>query len=91
MILTNEQTITEFIQYTCTLNPSNNDTVSSATWSITPLGPTISVPANTSTASTIVLSNLSAPTVYILNCHFVGGSGQQYDGYLQITAVTRHN
>lgn len=87
---TNEQTITEQILYTCVLNPANNDTVSTATWSITPAGPTIGAAVTTTTGSTVLISNLTAPTVYIVNCHFVSGSGQQYDGYLEINAVVRH-
>lgn len=88
---TNEQTITEKIIYTCTLNPSNHDTIVSATWGITPTGPTIGTPTTGSTTSAAMISNLTAPIVYVVNVHIVGASGQQYDGYLEINAVVTHS
>ena len=87
---TNEQTQTEKIRYTCLLNPSNNDTVSSAAWTITPPTGTLAAQINTSLTSSMLISGLTAPTVYIVNVHFVGTSGQEYDGYLEINAVVQH-
>lgn len=81
---------TEILDYTCSIDPSENDTVSAATWAITPSGPTISAATNSGPNSTIQLSVLTLGTKYTLSCQITGVSTQVFDGVLQVVAVAAH-
>ena len=84
-----DQTSTEALPYTCNIEPSALDSVSTATWTIDPTNATVGAPANTLTSSTVVVSGLIPGQTYMLMCHIVGTSGAQYDGDIQISAVLR--
>ena len=54
------------------------DTVSAASWTISPTGPTVGVPTNTSTTSTVRVSGVGASVLYTLSCVLTGASGKIY-------------
>jgi len=53
------------------------DTISSASWSVSPSGPTIATSSNTTTTTTARVSGGTAGTEYTLTCHVVLASGQE--------------
>ena len=81
------QTPSEILNYTAQIDPSNQDTITSAAWSIRPYGPTVSAPTNTSTTTSVLLSELVANTEYYLTCLITGASGQIYTGSMVVNGV----
>ena len=60
------------------------DTISSASWSVSPSGPTIVTSSNTTTTTTARVSGGTAGTEYTLTCHVVLASGQEDDRSITI-------
>lgn len=85
-----EQTPTEVLPYTCYIEPSNIDTVASATWAVSPAGPVVGSPSNSGSGSTVLISSVVSGVLYQVTCHIVGASGNQYDGFDQIQGVPHH-
>jgi hypothetical protein len=65
----------------------SGDVLSSALWSITPSGPVISAPANTSAASTVLVSQITAGTTYQLVVVVTGASGGKWERGVEIKGV----
>jgi hypothetical protein len=78
------QTPTEKLAYVAQIEPSNNDTVSSATWAISPSGPTVGSATNSGATSTVLVSGITLGVAYVLSCHITGASAQLYDGIIEI-------
>jgi len=57
----------------------SGDTISSTAWTITPSGPTIGTPVNTTTATTAMISGLTEGVSYTVNIHIICASGQEFD------------
>jgi len=66
------------------------DTVSSATWSISPVGPTVGAPTNASTTSTVLVSGVSDNVLYTLTAKITGASGQIKEGAAKIQGQQSH-
>ena len=68
-----------------------NDTVASGggAWDITPSGPTLGSPVNTSTSSKVRVSGLTSGVTYRLKATITGASGQVYVRSINIWAVVR--
>jgi len=81
------QTPNEVLNYTAQIDPSNNDTVASAAWSIRPFGPTIGAPTNSGNSTSVLLEGLAANTQYYLACLITGTSGQVYSGETVVNCV----
>jgi len=69
--------------------PITGDVIASATWAISPTGPTVGTPVNTSTTSTVMLSGVTAGKSYTLTPHIVGSSSQEYEPSEDIVIIAR--
>ena len=72
--------------YQAVIDPSNNDTVASAAWSVSPTGPTLYSQSDSSAASTIRIKNVPYGS-FVLKCEITGTSSQKYDGSVKIVGV----
>lgn len=81
-----EQDATEKRRYQVTIT---GDTVSSATATISPTGPTLGTVDTTTTTATVMVSSLSLGTRYTLTLHVVGASGQEYTKSTVINCVAQ--
>jgi len=57
----------------------SGDEISTVAWTISPAGPTIGTPVNTTTATTVLISGLTEGVTYTLNVHIACTSGQEFD------------
>jgi len=57
----------------------SGDVISTVEWTITPAGPTIGTPVNTTTETAVLVSGLTEGVTYTLNVHVVCSSGQEFD------------
>lgn len=57
----------------------SGDTISSAVWTITPAGPTIGTPVDTTLETAVLISGLTEGVSYTVNVHIVCASGQEFD------------
>lgn len=83
------QTAAEKLEYTCLIDPTESDTVSSATWSITPSA-TVGSPTNSGNGSTVLVSGLTSGTRYTLAATLTGASTQIFAGQLEIDCISAH-
>jgi hypothetical protein len=85
-----QQTPSEKLPYTCYIEPSNNDTVSNASWSISPTGPTVSSPTNSGASSTVFVSGVTLGVSYSLSVLLTGATTAIYAGLIEIDGVNNH-
>ena len=64
------------------------DTIASAVWEIDPIGPTLSTPINTSTATSVYISGLTASIRYIVSVIITTTSGSIIERVMSIQATT---
>ena len=64
--------------------PVVGDTITSAVWSISPSGPTVTTVATTSTYSVCAISGTTSGVVYALKCMLSVASGQIFEVLAQI-------
>jgi hypothetical protein len=81
------QTPAEALDYTAVIDPSNADTIASATWSINPTSATVGSPTTNSAASTVLVSGMTVGHSYALIALLTGTSGQIYSGTILINCV----
>lgn len=56
------------------------DTVSSATWSIAPTGPTLTPQTPSGSIATVLVAGVTNGILYKLAVHIVAAGGQEFDG-----------
>lgn len=64
--------------------PITGDTISSATWSIEPAGPTVVERATADDYTICRLSGLRDGVEYILRCHLICTSGQEFEPFARV-------
>jgi len=57
----------------------SGDVISTATWTISPTGPTLGTPVNTTTETTVLVSGLTEGVSYTVNVNIACTSGQVFD------------
>lgn len=60
------------------------DTISTATWAITPTGPTLSSPSVAGAVATTLVAGVAFATIYRLTCTVVTGMGRTSDRSITI-------
>jgi hypothetical protein len=66
----------------------NGDTISSATWTIAPsAGVTLTPQTPVVSRASVLVYGLQLGVSYLLSCHIVGATGQEYDSSAQIVAA----